>query len=83
MKLGEIKVGYLGGKRRKSMRVEIETYSPKDMMTKQTFGNVRMDRNEDYRETLARFFDVEEDEDGNVSIYNVLTDETVIFLKKQ
>lgn len=65
------------------MRVEIETYSPKDMMTKQTFDNVRMDRNEDYRETLARFFDVEEDEDGNISIYNVLTDETVIFLKKQ
>lgn len=65
------------------MRVEIETYSPKDIMTKQTFGNMRMDRNEDYRETLARFFDVEEDEDGNISIYNVLTDETVIFLKKQ
>lgn len=62
---------------------DIQEYSPKDMKSGSTYDEVKMDRNEDYRDTLARFFDVIEDENDDIHLINLLTDETVILLKRQ
>ena len=53
------------------------------MKSGSTYDEVKMDRNEDYRDTLARFFDVIEDENDDIHLVNLLTDETVILLKRQ
>lgn len=72
-----------GGIRDKGRCDNMNQYSPKDVATKQTFGNVEIDENEDVGVTLNKFFEVFEEKDESIQIMNMLTHEPIIVLKKR